>query len=45
MGSQAKHLMLLGPFRGQVGEAGDTDAMRQSTVDRSFDEIGCEKRE
>ena len=45
MGGKAKHLVLLGPCGGQVGEAGDAHAMRKSTVNRRFDEIGREERE
>ena len=45
MGGKAKHLVLLGPCGGQVGEAGNAHAMRKSTVNRRFDEIGREERE
>ena len=45
MGGKAKHLVLLGPRGGQVGEAGDAHAMRKSTVNRRLDEIGREERE
>ncbi len=31
MGGKAKHPVLLGPFGGQVGEAGNAHAMRKST--------------
>jgi hypothetical protein len=41
---KAKHLVLLGPFGGQVGEAGNAHTMRKSTVNRRFDEIGREER-
>ena len=41
---KAKHLVLLGPCGGQVGEAGDAHAMRKSTVNRRFDEIRREER-
>ena len=44
MGGKAKHLVLLGPCGGQVGEAGNAHAMRKSTVNRRFDEIGREER-
>ena len=44
MGGEAKHLVLLGPCGGQVGEAGNAHAMRKSTVNRRFDEIGREER-
>ena len=44
MGGKAKHLVLLGPCGGQVGEAGNAYAMRKSTVNRRFDEIGREER-
>jgi hypothetical protein len=44
MGGEAKHLVLLGPCGGQVGEAGNAHAMRKSTVNRRFDEIGRERR-
>ena len=45
MGGKAKHLVLLGPCGGQVGEAGNAHAMGKSTVNRRFDEIGREERE
>jgi len=41
----AQHLVLLGPFGGQVGEAGNAHAMWKSTVNRRLDEIGREERE
>jgi len=44
MGGKAKHLVLLGPCGGQVGEAGNAHAMRKSTFNRRFDEIGREER-
>jgi hypothetical protein len=44
MGEKAEHLVLLGPCGGQVGEAGNAHAMRKSTVNRRFDEIGREER-
>ena len=44
MGGKAKHLVLLGPCGGQVGEAGNAHAMWKSTVNRRFDEIRCEER-
>jgi hypothetical protein len=45
LGGKTKHLMLLGPFGGLVGEAGNAHAMRQPTLDCRFDEIGCKERE
>src|ERR1700745_89930 len=44
MGGKAKHLVLLGPCGGQVGEAGNAHAMRKATVHRRLDEIGREER-
>jgi hypothetical protein len=44
MGGKAKHLVLLGPCGGQVGEAGNAHAVRKSTVNRRLDEIGREER-
>jgi hypothetical protein len=44
MGGKAKHLVLLGPCGGQVGETGNAHAMWKSTVNRRFDEIGREER-
>ena len=40
-----EHQLLLGPFDGQVGEAGDAHATWESTVDCSFDKIRREERE
>ncbi len=43
MPRKAKHLVLLGPFRRQVGEANDAHAVRQGAMDCGFDESGCEE--
>jgi hypothetical protein len=40
MGGETKHLVLLGPCGGQVGEAGNAHATRKSTINRRLDEIG-----
>ena len=45
MEGKAEHLVLLGPFGRQVGEAGNAHAVRKSTVDSRFDEIRREERE
>ena len=37
---KAEHLVLLGPFGWQVGEASNAHAMRQPAIDGRFDQIG-----
>ena len=39
----AEHLVLPGPFGGQVGEAGDAHAAREPAIHGRFDEIGCKE--
>ena len=41
--SKAEHLVLAGPFGWQVGEAGNSHAMREPAVDGGRDEIGREE--
>jgi len=41
--SKAEHLVLAGPFGWQVGEAGNSHAMREPPVDGGLDEIGREE--
>src|SRR6202140_3653084 len=41
--SKAEHLVLAGPFGWQVGEAGNSHAMREPAVDGGLDEIGREE--
>ena len=41
--SKAEHLVLAGPFGRQVGEAGNSHAMREPPVDGGLDEIGREE--
>ena len=43
MPRKAKHLVLLGPFGRQIGEASNAHAVRQGAIDCGFDEIGCEE--
>jgi hypothetical protein len=38
-----EQFVLPGPFGWQVGEASNAHAVRESTIDGSFDEIGCEE--
>jgi hypothetical protein len=38
-----EHLVLAGPFDRQVGEADNSHAMRESSFDRSLDEVGREE--
>ena len=40
---EPEHLVLPGPFGRQVGEASNAHTMRESALDRRFDEIGCEE--
>jgi hypothetical protein len=42
---QSEPFELLAPFRGSIAEPLDTDAARQATFDRGFDEVRCEERE
>jgi hypothetical protein len=42
---QSEGFELSAPFRGSIAESLDTDAARQTTVDRGCDEVGCEERE
>ena len=42
---QSEGFELSAPFRGSVAEPLDTDAARQATFDRGFDEVRCEERE
>jgi hypothetical protein len=42
---QSEGFELSAPFRGSVAEPFDTDAARQTTFDRGFDEVRCEERE
>ena len=42
---KAEHLALARPFGGQVGEANNSHAVRESSFDRSPDEVGCEESE
>jgi hypothetical protein len=39
VGWKAEHLALLRPFGRQVGETGNTHAVRKPTIDGGFDEI------
>ena len=39
-GRKPEHLVLAGPFGRQVGEADNSHAMRESSFDRSLDEVG-----
>src|SRR6202023_3765289 len=41
--SKAEYLVLAGPFGWQVGEAGNSHAMREPAVDGGRDEIGREE--
>ena len=41
--SKAEHLVLAGPFGWQVGEAGNSHAMREPPIDGGLDEIGREE--
>ena len=45
MGGKAEHLALLRPFSRQVGETGNTHAVRKLTIGGGFDEIGGEEGE
>jgi len=38
-----EQFVLPGPFGRQVGEASNAHAVRESTIDGRFDEIGCEE--
>jgi hypothetical protein len=40
---KAEHLVLPRPLGRRVGKASNTHAVRQSSVDRRFDEIGCKE--
>ena len=40
MRSKTEHLVLAGPLRRQVGEAGNPHTMGKPAVDGGFDEIG-----
>jgi hypothetical protein len=40
---KAERLALSRPFDRQVGETGNTHAVRESAIDGRFDEIGCEE--
>jgi hypothetical protein len=40
---KSKHLTLAGPFGRQVGEAGNSHAVREASFDRSLDEVGREE--
>ena len=42
---QSEGFELSAPFRGRVAEPLDTDAARQATFERGFDEVRCEERE
>ena len=42
---QSEGFELSAPFRGSVAEPRDTDAARQTTFDRGFDEVRREERE
>src|ERR1700737_1969426 len=42
---QSEGFELSAPFRGSVAESLDANAARQTTFDRGFGEIRCEKRE
>src|SRR5258708_25515088 len=42
---QSESFELSAPFRGSVAEPFDTDAARQTTCDRGFDEVRREERE
>jgi len=42
---QSERFELSAPFRGSVAKSLDTDAARQTTFDRGFDEGRCEERE
>jgi hypothetical protein len=42
---QTQHRVLAGPLGGRIAEAGNTDASRQSTLDRCLHEIRREERE
>jgi hypothetical protein len=41
---KAEHLMLSGPFRRQVGEASDADAMRERAIDGGCSELATDNR-
>ena len=43
MPRKAKHLVLLGPFRRQVGKANNAHAVWKGATDCGLDEIGCEE--
>jgi hypothetical protein len=43
VGWKAEHLALLRPFGRQVGETGNTHAVRKPTIDGGFDEIRGEE--
>ena len=45
MRRKAEHLVLARPFGGQVGEASNAHAVRESPFDGGLDEIGCEEGE
>jgi hypothetical protein len=40
---KTEHFVLPRPFGWWVGEASDAHAVRESTIDGRFDEIGCEE--
>jgi hypothetical protein len=42
---ETEHLALARPFGGHVGEASDAEAMRKSSLDGRFDEIGRQERQ
>jgi hypothetical protein len=42
---KSEQLVLAGPFSRQVGEAGNSHAMRKASFDRSLDEVGREEGE
>jgi hypothetical protein len=44
LGRKAKHFMLAGPFRRQVGEARNRHALRESPFNGGSDEVRCKER-
>jgi hypothetical protein len=42
---EAKHLALAGPFGRQVGETGDSHAVREPSINGRLDEVGREEGE
>ena len=42
---KTKHLVLTGPFRGQVGETGNSHTVREPSINGRLDEVGREEGE